>query len=55
MTEPELRQWFGLADDDGRQLFPEIIDGMRDVPAPVTTADQLAAFRVFLALQSPAF
>lgn len=55
MTEPELRQWFGLGADDDRQLFPEVIDGMRDVPVPVTAADELAAFRVFLALKRPAF
>jgi hypothetical protein len=54
MTEPELRRWFGLPDDDERQIFPAIIDGMKDVPVPAADVDHLAAYRVFLALKRPA-
>jgi hypothetical protein len=55
MTEPELRRWFGLRDDDPRQVAPAVIEGMRDVPWPITDQQQVAAFRAFLALRLPVF
>ena len=47
MTEGQVKRWLGFG-QDARRLHPEIIEGMRPVPWPVTSGEQMAAFRVFL-------
>lgn len=48
MTEGQVKRWLGFPPAERRQLRPEIIEGMRGVPWPMTAGEQMEAFRTFL-------
>jgi len=51
VTEPEIRAWLGVPEDDPRELRDEIVRGMADVPNPPSgpTDEHLAVFKAYLA------
>jgi hypothetical protein len=52
MTEQEIKAWLNVHDVD-RQLRPDIVTGMADVPVPAGAGAQLDAFRALLACWRP--